>query len=182
MRIVHQCVITDNRITVNGRTVFEQDPKADFTDFAKAAFKYSEIAYPKFYKMDKLCKLGFLAAEYLFAENPDCHPNESSAIVLAGSSGSTDVDLIHLENIREPSPAVFVYTLPNIVIGEIAIRHGIKGENVFFVCERPDHPIREQYVALLSDNGIAETFLSGWVEYTNEHYLADLVWMTDETR
>ena len=36
------------------------------------------------------------------------------------------------------SPALFVYTLPNIVIGEICIRHHFKGENAFFVFKQFD--------------------------------------------
>jgi hypothetical protein len=165
-------VIETNRIRVNGRIVFEQAPNLDFTAFAKAAFKNLELTYPKFYKMDKLCKLGFLAVEYLLAGNPGIHPDESTAIVLCNSSGSLDSDLAHLQNAEQPSPAVFVYTLPNIVIGEIAIRHGIKGETAFFICEHDDDPLAQQYATNLLTNGMASSCITGWVDYTDERYLA----------
>ncbi len=169
------CVIANNRISVNGQTVFEQAPDQDFAAFAKTAFKNLDLAYPKFYKMDRLCKLGFLATEYLLAGNTECQLDESTAIVLCNSSGSLDSDLAHLQNTEQPSPAVFVYTLPNIVAGEIAIRHGIKGETAFFICERDDDPTAQLYAANLLENGMASSCIAGWVEYTEEQYYARLV-------
>ena len=170
------CVVFGNRITVNGQTVFEQAEDMDFSAFAKMAFRNLELTYPKFYKMDKLCKLGFLAVEYLLTGNLNCHPDESTAIVLCNSSGSLDSDLAHLQNADQPSPAVFVYTLPNIVAGEIAIRHGIKGETAFFICKNDDHSIAHQYAANLLTNGMASSCIAGWVDYTDEQYLARLAY------
>jgi len=175
---INICIIANNIITVNGQMVFEQAPDLDFASFAKAAFKNLELAYPKFYKMDRLCKLGFLAVEYLLAGNPACHPDESTAIVLCNSSGSTDSDLAHLQNEEPPSPAVFVYTLPNIVAGEIAIRHGIKGETAFFICEHDNDPTAQQYAANLLTNGMASSCITGWIDYTEERYLAKVCWVS----
>ena len=166
------CIITGNGITVNGQTVFEQAPDVNFTTFAKAAFKHLELEYPKFYKMDRLCKLGFLAVEYLFAGNPDFRPDESMAIILCSSSGSLDSDMTHLQNIEQPSPAVFVYTLPNIVIGEIAIRHGIKGETAFFICKDDDDSVAQEYASILLSGGMAGSCITGWIDYMDERYLA----------
>ncbi len=182
MRIIHSCTITGNRILVDQDPVFSQPPEMPFTDFAKAAFKHLDIDYPKFYKMDKLCKLGFLAAEYLLSGCPDCCPDTSTAIVFGNSSGSMDSDMAHLANIKDDgtgqaSPSVFVYTLANIVIGEIAIRNGIKGETAFFICEHDDDPLIEQYAASLLDSHRASSCLSGWIDYLEGQYLARLCWM-----
>ena len=170
VEIIGICVIANNCITVNGQTVFEQAPDLDFVSFAKAAFKNLELTYPKFYKMDKMCKLGFLAVEYLFFGNITCQPDELTAIVLCNSSGSLDSDMTHLQNARQPSPSVFVYTLPNIVIGEIAIRHGIKGETAFFICEHDHNPVVRQYADDLLVNGMASSCITGWVDYIDEQY------------
>jgi hypothetical protein len=174
MEQMNKCSITGNVITVNGHVVFRQNPDLDFTAFSKDAFMNLELVYPKFYKMDRLCKLGFLALEYLLVGNPAFHPDKSTAIVLCNSSGSLDSDLTHLQNIDQPSPAVFVYTLPNIMIGEMAIRHGIKGETAFFICENDDDLTAQQYAADLLANGMASSSIYGWVDYTEEHYLANL--------
>ena len=166
-------LIADNRITVDGQVVLELEADLDFASFAKIAFKNLGISYPKFYKMDKLCKLGFLAAEYLIADSA-CRPDESTAIILSNSSGSLDSDLAHIQNAEQPSPAVFVYTLPNIVAGEIAIRHGIKGETAFFICENDDDNIAVQYAGELLANGRTNSCIAGWIDYTEERYLARL--------
>jgi 3-oxoacyl-(acyl-carrier-protein) synthase len=127
--------------------------------------------------MDGLCKLGFLAAEYLLAGNAGYRTDESTAIVLCNSSGSLNSDLAHLQNAGQPSPAVFVYTLPNIVAGEIAIRHGIKGETAFFISERIDDSIARQYAAGLLESGMASSCIAGWVDCTEEQYLARMYFL-----
>ena len=96
----------------------------------------------KFYKMDDLCKLGYVAASILFDEKDmvaGAAERRDTAIVLANEVSSLDSDMKHWEAIKNngtASPAVFVYTLPNLVLGEICIRHKIKGENTFFITPR----------------------------------------------
>lgn len=86
--------------------------------YKKAGFKY-----PKFFKMDPLCKAGMLClmpfADYLHA-----HPKGSEGgLLVFTDSGCRMADEEHLRLMRESatSPAVFVYTLPNIVLGEWSI-------------------------------------------------------------
>ena len=172
------CTIASNCIKVDEQTVFEQPADLDFASFTKAAFKNLNLSYPKFYKMDRLCKLGFLATEYLIAKNNDCRPNESTAIIMCNASGSLDSDLKHLNHVEQPSPAVFVYTLPNIVVGEIAIRHGIKGETAFFVCEHNEDPTAYQYAANMLIDKITDSCIVAWVDYTEEQYFANLYFLT----
>lgn len=84
--------------------------------------------------MDDLCKLGYVAAEYLL-EGKTFAPLEMGMLLAnAASSLHTDIrhqQLIDREGDQAASPAVFVYTLPNVVSGEICIRHKIQGENTF---------------------------------------------------
>ena len=92
--------------------------------------------YPKFFKMDTLSRLGFIAAELLLREQ------SVDAVILANRSASIKNDTDYLATITGenyyPSPALFVYTLPNIVTGEIAIRHHIQGETSFYILEKPE--------------------------------------------
>lgn len=96
--------------------------------------------YPKFFKMDTLSRLGFIAAELLLKQS--AVSNQISAIILANRSASIKNDRDYLATISEgnyyPSPSLFVYTLPNIVTGEIAIRHHIQGETAFYILEKPE--------------------------------------------
>ena len=91
--------------------------------------------YPKFFKMDTLSKLGFLLTEALVADDPDrFQPREDRAVLVFSRSGCMANDRHYAASMADfPSPALFVYTLPNIVAGEIAIRNKYAGETSAFV-------------------------------------------------
>ncbi|MCB9252443.1 MAG: 3-oxoacyl-ACP synthase [Flavobacteriales bacterium] len=131
--------IAGNKIYVNEVEVFALPHEMKGDAFLNEAFKNLEISYPKFYKMDNLCKLGFLAAEHLFI-TADKVDHRNTIVFLSNKNSSLQTDRNHFEKIRQsesyfPSPSIFVYTLPNIVIGEICIRHKIMGEGAFFLSE-----------------------------------------------
>ena len=170
--------IGEGKVVVNKRLIFYQEKIATFAEFIKSLYKQEQVSYPKFYKMDSLSKLGFISAELLLRnENPGRFKPGSLAVVLANSSSSLDTDLAHQESIRNrsayfPSPSVFVYTLANIVIGEICIRHGLKGENAFLVSEKFNAGQLEDYVSDLLDNNHAEACIGGWVEILGNNFKA----------
>ncbi len=99
--------------------------------------------------------------------------------MLSNANSSLDTDARYFATINDiPSPALFVYTLPNIMIGEICIRHGFKGENAFFVFERFDPDFLEQYVSSLLNTGAATACICGWVDVLEESYRAELFLVT----
>lgn len=168
--------IYDFRAFVNGRLIYYQENIATFADFIKTVFRQEKIAYPKFFKMDSMSKLGFLASELVLKERPvEGYDAALTGVVFANSGASLDTDMAHQETIRDrsayfPSPSVFVYTLPNIVIGEVCIRHRIKGENAFLVAESPAGGLLHDYVAELFRSGRLEACLVGWVEVVGESF------------
>ncbi|HMJ45760.1 MAG TPA: hypothetical protein VK498_00425 [Ferruginibacter sp.] len=168
--ITSSCLISRNVIYKNGKALFEnkiEGPPAFFL----AAYHYFNISYPKFYKMDNLCKLGLLGTEILLAGNPLSYKPQETGVVIANSNASLDTDIRYYKTTDDiASPALFVYTLPNIVIGEICIRHNIKGENAFFVTEKFDPRFIEQYVTNLFNNNILQACICGWVEILDEEY------------
>lgn len=170
--------IGEGKVFVNKRLIFYQEKIATFAEFIKALYKQEQISYPKFYKMDSLSKLGFMSAELLLKhEKPGRYEPGSLAIVLANSSSSLDTDLSHQNSIRNrlayfPSPSVFVYTLANIVIGEICIRHGLKGENAFLVSEQFNPQQLHYYASELIDSKRAEACICGWVELMGNEFRA----------
>lgn len=146
-------------------------------DFLRSVYQHLDIKYPKFYKMDNLCKLGWLAAEILLKDsfNPHKYKPEETGVVLSNASSSLDTDIRYYETAKNiASPALFVYTLPNIVMGEICIRHHFKGENAFFITEKMDAEFIEQYAANLINNNILQACICGWVELLDDTYKAVL--------
>jgi hypothetical protein len=184
------CSITDQTVILKNKKEIFAENFANFAAFIKALYKKEQVNYPKFYKMDNLSKLGFLSAELLI-RNSDVlrkYNNSEIGVVISNSSSSLDTDLDYHELIRDksnyfPSPSVFVYTLPNILIGEICIKHKITGENAFFVSEEFDPEQINKYVTRLFHKDKIKACICGWVELLKEEYhsLLFLVERTDDT-
>ena len=167
------CLITKNKIIKDGQIIFEHPGNA--SSFLDKTYTHFGIAYPKFHKMDNLCKLGILAAEVLLhgTMHEKNYTENETGLVLSNSHASLDVDLKYAKTIHTgASPSLFVYTLPNIVIGEISIRHHFKGENAFFVFKDFDGNFIAEYVMNLFENKLIKNCICGWVDYLKEDYRA----------
>jgi 3-oxoacyl-(acyl-carrier-protein) synthase len=172
---IRNCTIENSSIRVNDEVIFNST-SSDFAVFIREAYKRTDDSNQKFYKMDNLCKLGYIAALHLL-DGIDFNPSEMG-IILSNYSSSLDTDVKHQRIIDEggdnsASPAVFVYTLANIVAGEICIRHKIQGENTFFI-EYPDNTERqEEYIKLAMSTGKLQFCITGRCEYTDNKYIAE---------
>lgn len=167
-----------NRVSVNGEIVFQSKPALTLTEFLSETYKSLGLSYPKFHKMDAQCKLGILCSEYVLKGTDFLTENNLSntAIVLSNAASSLETDRVHQHSIDDksnyfPSPAVFVYTLPNITIGEIAIKHKITGENAFFVSDHLDAGLLANYTEILLNNG-AQSAIVGWVDVDGNNFEA----------
>lgn len=169
------CSISENSFSINGKTVVlrpEGLPESEFPTFLYREFK---VSYPKYFKMDNLSKLGFLAAEFLLKDTPleGDAPKVNTGMFINNSTASLDTDQNYQDTLGDnyfPSPSVFVYTLANIVMGEIAIRHKIYGENTFFVSETFDIQSLFDYVYQSFQQTNMENAIVGWVEFYKGHY------------
>ncbi|WP_346235945.1 hypothetical protein ABDK00_017965 [Niabella insulamsoli] len=141
-------------------------------DFFQVLYDELEIDYPRFFKMDAMGKLGIAAGHLLlkdFAIN--IYQTEELGIVLSNRSGSIEADVNYFESAKTfPSPSLFVYTLPNIVIGEISIRYGFKGENAFFISEQFNAEWMVFYVNDLMENRGIRACICGWIDVQDGQY------------
>ena len=158
--------ITPKGVEVNGKIITSSS--LSLNDF----YRKNIGDYPKFFKMDGLCKIGFVGAEILLKDLSVDEKNDI-AIVLFNRSGSLTTDRNYVQTIRSndnyfPSPALFVYTLANIVTGEIAIRHQIYGESSFYVMQTNDKKLQNEMIEGCFLTSSPSMILSGWVEYENE--------------
>jgi hypothetical protein len=179
--ITANCLITRHKIIKNGKLIFTDPGNAE--TLLNEAYVHFEIAYPKFHKMDMLCKLGFLAAEILLSgtDHKNKYGETETGLVLSNAHASLDVDLKFAKTMNTgASPALFVYTLPNIVIGEIAIRHHFKGENAFFVFKHFNGNFIAGYVNDLFGNKLIKNCICGWVDILKEDYRALLFLVEQE--
>jgi hypothetical protein len=177
-QISRYCIIRNHAIERDDTALFNYAP-CSTGDFLSQAYRYFLINYPKFYKMDTLSKLGFLSAELLLdgTQFIEKYAGDEVGIILMNSASSLDTDRKHQDSVSDrnqyfPSPAIFVYTLPNIMIGEISIRHKITGEGCFFVLEQFDADFIYSSVTGLLNNSVVRSCIAGWVEKDGENYEA----------
>jgi hypothetical protein len=176
--VVSWCSIKNNKILKDGKTVAEFSGLS-FDDFLLKAYDHFALNYPKFYKMDRQSKLGVLATEILLNGMSEVHRGSQTAVVLSNASASLDTDLRFWESAKtQASPSLFVYTLANIVAGEICIKNGFKGESIFFVSPQFNPSWTASYVDMILTSQKTSTCLAGWVDVLAEDgevflYLAD---------
>lgn len=163
---------------VNGDLIFS-DESEDFSTFIKESYKFLKTDYPKFFKMDNLSKLAFLAADVILKSENLNEEENNIALIFSNTASSLNTDRKHqasIENEAEyfPSPAVFVYTLPNICLGEISIKHRLYSENSFFIFDRFNAEHLQLYANSLLRSEKAEKVLCGWVDFDENSYEAFL--------
>lgn len=175
----------------NANEKLEEQEGAGHHSLLTSLYKQMIGNYPKFYKMDGLSRLGFVASEILLnAEKGDTDVErreeegerllEERAIIFFNHSSSIASDRNYKESINDknnyfPSPSIFVYTLPNIVTGEIAIWNHFHGETSFFILPDKDERMMEEILQASCRDDQSKSFLTGWIDYEDErHFEADL--------
>ena len=146
------CHITNDKCSVNGKTILLRN-NIDETEWNKQLYKSLQVDYPKFYKMDALAKLALIASELIKKQiDINQYNDDDIALLFSNKHSSADTDLKFSNSYTNetlPSPALFVYTLPNILIGEIAIRNKWYGENLFFISPEFDATFFQNYCEML---------------------------------
>lgn len=166
MKTTHQVVIATDSIMVDGQQI---QTEGTGMDMLVTAYRTHIGGYPKFYKMDALSRLGFVASELLLkAEGCERFvETETRAVVMVNRTSSLAADERYHETIADrdnffPSPAQFVYTLPNIVTGEIAIRNKYYGETMFYVVDHEDESQMSEIARSVA--GSCESAIFGWLD------------------
>lgn len=173
---VKHIYISKTCLFINGQLVLKGE-NAIFVKFLKEVYKFIDIKYPKYFKMDPLSKLGFLASEVLLKEEELSEQVERIGIVLENRVSTYLVDSKHQLTLNDkenyfPSPANFVYTLPNVMTGEICIRNGFKGENAVFINDRFDADFVVKYMKSMYRSEKTDVILGGYVDADEDTYEA----------
>lgn len=128
--------------------------------------------YPKYYKMDGLSKLAVVASTLLLtAEDSTVSHAAHRAVLLFNQSSSIAADRAFESTFRGeyfPSPSAFVYTLPNIAAGEIAIKNGYHGETSFYILRHKQPELMDAIVRASLLDPEMHSCLCGWVDYESE--------------
>lgn len=142
--------------------------------------------YPKFHKMDILCQLGFIASELLLeAEGKERFTErDDRAVILFGKYASLYSDKQYQKTIADkknfyPSPLVFIYTLPNIVTGEIALRNKYHGETSYFALTNKSE--MEDHIATIFDTTpYIYSAICGWLDAVSPQQFEAEIWIIEK--
>ena len=180
MKREHEVKITSLWIEVDGNRL---SVPSDGIGLLKEVY-HSQIGdYPKFYKMDILCQLGFITSELLLmAEGKERFVEcEDRAVLLFGKHSSICADRDYLHTISDeknffPSPSTFVYTLPNIVAGEIALRNKYHGETSYFAVDNPS--LMEEHVEVfMQTSPHVQSVICGWIDAVDKTDFEAQMWL-----
>ena len=166
----HFVRITQNEVIIDDERL---DLKSRGKDMLTEVYKTRIGDYPKFYKMDMLSRLAFVASELLIGcdEENDDHNNDR-AVVLFNHSSSIIADRQYVKSIDKddffPSPAAFVYTLPNITTGEIALRNGYHGETSFYLLAERNEKLMQRVIKSTFIDRDIKNVIGGWIDCPSE--------------
>lgn len=182
--IKHQVYISPNEVKVDGKALAHNEKgSALLTEL----YRNHIGDYPKFFKMDTLSKLGFIASELLLniEGNRSFEPHEDRAVILFNRNASLQADTHYQSTIQDPehffpSPAAFVYTLPNIVTGEIAIRNKYFGETSFIVIDDYDEQIIMKNLDIAFQDPVTTSIIGGWVDCSDEEHFEARIFLMEK--
>ena len=173
----HSVRITQDEIVVDGNRL---DVKSHGKEMLTEVYKTKIGDYPKFYKMDMLSRLAFVASELLIESERQRAKGKSlkakvesqRAVVLFNHSSSIIADRQYIKSIEKddffPSPAAFVYTLPNITTGEIALRNGYHGETSFYLLAERNEKLMQRVIKSTFIDRDIKSVIGGWIDCPSE--------------
>lgn len=138
----------------------------------------------RFHKMDLFSKLAYIGTGLLAKNFLDKFASEDIALFLFTLNGSVLADRKHLSTFSNPeeyypSPSVSINTLPNVVLGEIAVRNSIKGETTLVMLPEEDQTIIEGIINATLSTTHPSVMIYGWVDCKAEDsFLADIKMLT----
>lgn len=177
-RVIHDVRINENSVSIDGRQIPSSDTgKALLTEI----YRQKMGSYPKFFKMDTFSRLVLLASELLLQGEEAV---EDTAVVLFNASSSIVADRNHLGCIWNgeeflPSPSAFIYTLPNIATGEVAIKHGFKAETTLYILDHKDEELMNKVVTSTLSHSRFSRMITGWADCRDDyHFEAEMKLIT----
>ena len=156
-------------LSVDGRSIPMENKG---TALLPEVFKKYLADGSRFFKMDLFSRLAYVGTGLLAKDTlEDCAP-EDRALLICTLNGSVLADRKHLSTFSEeyyPSPAIFINTLPNVVLGEIAVTHQVKGETTLVMLPNLDEVCLESTLSATLDATRPSAIMAGFVDCESEN-------------
>ena len=163
---VKRLAITPDGLTMDGKAVpLESHGAALVTEI----FKKFLADGSRFFKMDLYSRLAYVATSLLAKDFLEGCDSEEVALVVFTQNGSVLADRKHLSTFSNPeeffpSPAVFINTLPNVVLGEIAVKNTIKGETTLVLLPGRDESAMNRIIDATLAATKPAVMICGWID------------------
>lgn len=164
----HTVRITPRSVEVDGHDLPQEKENAEMLT---EVYRKLAADYPRFYRMDLLSRLAFVAVE-LLGRTTGAKGLHGCDVMLFNKTSSVMSDIKHQSTIHPgegffPSPATFVYTLPNIMVGEVAIHHNLTGST--FLCILPERDADAMHRVIRAHAHSNCGIVAGWVDCSDEN-------------
>lgn len=166
------CRITNEKVVVNNELLMQ---KGESGDWLADIYHHIGMQYPKFFKMDRLCKVGTLAAELVLKDKTFDHETVKAdwAVILMNSASSLDDDRQYQRPSatgRTTTPAHPYSSIPSPTSSPERLPSATRsGESSFYVFEHFDGARMDELAArAFDDNPELNTLLCGWVDYDTD--------------
>ena len=178
-RLTHSVLLKPDGVDIDGERL---ETSASGAELLTEIYKSHIGNYPKYYKMDRLARLAFVAAQLLIAADSEyeiSYPADT-AVVMFNRSSSVVADNNYYATIADadnyfPSPSEFVYTLPNIALGEIAIYNHFNGETSLFILPDNCQELRSTLIKSAFVDPDTQRVIAGTVNYDSDSsFVADI--------
>ena len=184
MKITSYCIVNNSQFDINGEVRSLEEMPIDKK--LEKLYRNLAIDYPRFFKMDRLAKLAIIGIEAISKEHKEIqhYKDDEIAMLFMNVDSSLDTDIKHqkmLDEKRNPSPAIFVYTLANILMGEIAIKKEWYGENLFILATDFNLEVWLKEAQLLFDTNKAKAVVGGWINVFQERFDLRLFFVENES-
>jgi len=165
-KTLNEIRITPDKVMFNHKSL---SVKSSGPDLITELYKSFLSDGSRFYKMDLYSRLAYVATGLLCKDAiGDCSPEDISLFVFT-QNGSILADRKHLSTFCTPeeyypSPAIMINTLPNVVLGEIAVKNRIKGETTLIILPYRDDSIIDMVVKASVSDSRPSLVIYGWVD------------------
>lgn len=182
------CEIDMQGIRFNDELVWLNKHCSLADEYLSTAYTELGIDYPRYHRVDRLSKLALLGLDIFQQKGMLLNklPGRTGLIFSNSiASHTTDEKYVTSSFIKdqigfEKSPGLFIYTLPNIAIGEVCIRHQLNGEHVFMVSEYFDAHALAMYGYMLLTGSYVDECIICWID-ESKNKIEALCFFLDKT-
>jgi hypothetical protein len=162
--------LDNHSLKLNGDRISENSENENLHGFLKSVYKSRIGDYPKFHKMDVLSKAATILCNELVVQKSAIQHTDKYSLIFANSTSSKTVDKAFQASVENSnaSPSLFVYTLPNICVGEVTIKNKWTGDSIFCLNDKFDFDFFDEQITAMQVQKENSHFICAWINDDNE--------------